>query len=113
MRNQNALDRLGGIIKSARISKRLTREQLAQILDISPRHLGAIENEHQKPSCELLFRLIRELAIPADTIFYPELGYERTEMERLRLLLAQCDEKEVNAVAATLQSLLDGGENRC
>ncbi|GHV32665.1 hypothetical protein FACS18949_04300 [Clostridia bacterium] len=108
---QNEADRLGDIIKSARLARHLTREQLAVTLGISLRHLSAIENEKQKPSYELLYRLIRELAIPADTIFYPELGYKRSEMERLQLLLAQCDEKEVNAVATTLQSLLNGGGN--
>lgn len=114
MINEKPFDCLGGVTKAARKAKNLTREQLAQILDISPRHLSAIENEHQKPSYELLFRLIRELAIPADTIFYPEFGYERSEIEKLRLMLAQCDEKEVNAVAATLQSLLNNsGDNRC
>jgi transcriptional regulator with XRE-family HTH domain len=109
---QNEHDRLGNIIKAARLARHLTREQLSATLGISPRHLSAIENENQKPSYELLYCIIRELAIPADTIFYPELGYKRSELERLRLLLAQCDEKEVNAVAATLQSLLDGDENR-
>jgi transcriptional regulator with XRE-family HTH domain len=106
---KNTIDNLGSVIKSARIEKHLTREQLAQILDISPRHLSAIENENQKPSYELLFYIIRESTIPADTIFHPELRYERSEMEKLRLLLAQCDEKEMKAVAATLQSLLNNG----
>jgi transcriptional regulator with XRE-family HTH domain len=110
---KNEFDRLGVIIKSARRAKHLTREQLAAALDISSRHLSAIENENQKPSYELLYHLIRELSIPADTIFYPELGYKPSELARLRLLLAQCDEKEVNAVAETLQSLLKSDENRC
>ena len=109
---QNEKDRLGGVIKSARMEKQLTREQLAATLSISPRHLSAIENENQKPSYELLYNIIRELAIPADTIFYPELGYERSEIEKLRLLLAQCNEKEVDAVVATLQSLLNCDGNR-
>ena len=67
------------------------------------------ENEHQKPSYELLFRLVRELTIPADTIFYPELGQERSKIEKFRIILAQCDAREVSAVATALQSLLDSG----
>jgi len=103
------IDCLGAIIKSARQEKQLTREQLAELLGVSSRHLGAIENEHQKPSYELLFRIVRELTIPADTIFYPELGQEISKIEKLRIILAQCDEKEVSAVATALQSLLDSG----
>jgi transcriptional regulator with XRE-family HTH domain len=110
---ENIPNTLGKIIKFARLAQHLTREQLAERLKISPRHLIAIENENQKPSYELLYRLIRELAIPADTIFYPELGYKPSEIEKLRLLLAQCDEKELSAVSATLQSLLTNGGGNC
>jgi len=73
---EGEFDRLGAIIKSVRNAKHLTREQLAATLDISPRHLSAIENENQKPSYELLFRIVRELEICADSIFHPELGAE-------------------------------------
>jgi transcriptional regulator with XRE-family HTH domain len=111
MEKASKMNGLGAVVKSARLARRLTREQLASALGITPRHLSAIENENQKPSYDLLYHLIRELAIPADTIFYPELGYERAETDRLRLLLAGCNEKEVSAVTLTLQSLLDSGNN--
>jgi hypothetical protein len=63
-------------------------------------------NCNQTPSYNLLFRLIRELEIPADSIFYPEQGYDRAESERLWLLLEKCDEREISAITATLQTLL-------
>jgi len=100
------IDRLGEIIKSARLTNRLTRKQLSQKLNISQRYLIAIENEKQKPSYELLFQIIRELSISADIIFYPELEHDYPDIEKLRLLLARCDEKEINAFAATLKSLV-------
>ena len=51
------IDKLGGIIKSARLVNHLTRKQLAIQIGISPRYLIAIENENQKPSYELLERI--------------------------------------------------------
>ncbi len=57
----NHFDRLGGLLKAARKAKGLTREQLAEILNITPRYLMSIENENKKPSYDVLFRLIREL----------------------------------------------------
>jgi transcriptional regulator with XRE-family HTH domain len=108
MRQQNIIDTLGGVVKSARQSKGITQVQLAERLGITPRYLVAIEKEQKKPSYDLLFELIRELDIPADSIFYPEHGYDRTEIERLRLLLEMCDTKEVNAITSTLQTLLEG-----
>jgi len=101
-------DRLGSIIKSARISKQLTRKELGEKLCITQRHLIAIENENQKPSYDLLFNLIRELSIPADTIFYPELGLDTAVIDKLRLLLSCCGEKEIDMLTATLQLLTSG-----
>ena len=100
-------DKLGDIIKSSRLDSGLTQKQLALQLGISPRYLIAIENENQKPSYEVLYQLIRVLSIPADIIFYPELEHDYPDIEKLRLLLARCEEKEINAFAATLQSLID------
>jgi len=65
-------DRLGIVVKSARSDNDLTLCELATRLKITSRYLIAIENGQQKPSYDVLFRLIRELRISADRIFYPE-----------------------------------------
>ena len=67
----------------------------------------SIENENKKPSYSVLFQLIRELGIPADTIFYPEYQHDNTEVEGLIRLLYLCDEHEVKVVTATTKALLD------
>ena len=60
---------LGDVIKAARQKSGLTIEELANRLDISERYLYRIENEGKKPSFEILYNLIRELAITPDSIF--------------------------------------------
>jgi len=72
MQKENIITDLGGVIKSTRKEKHLTQKQLAERLFISTRYLMSIENKKQIPSCNLLFRLVRELGISAGTIFYPE-----------------------------------------
>ena len=62
---------LGDVIKAARQKSGLTIEELANRLDISERYLYRIENEGKKPSYEILYNLIRELAITPDSIFCP------------------------------------------
>lgn len=103
----NNFDRLGIILKVARTSKGLTREQLAEIMNITPRYLMSIENENKKPSYDVLFRLVRELGISADTIFYPENQYVDTEVEQLVRLLYLCDDRELKIATATIKALLD------
>jgi len=56
-------DCLGDLIKSARKFKNMTQAELAAKLQISARHLKAIENEDKKPSFNLLERIVSELEI--------------------------------------------------
>ena len=100
-------DKLGKIIKSARTEKHLTQKELAKRVSITRHYLMEIENNGQIPSGDLLFHLIRELEIPADTIFYPEYEYDTALLEKLRILLQKADEREVKAVIATLQELIE------
>ena len=103
----NIPDTLGGVIKTARTKAELTREQMAEKLNISPRHLMSIENEGHKPSYDVLFRIIRELAIVPDLIFYPDKPCKDTEIENLVRMLYNCDEHSVKVVRATVKALLN------
>ncbi|MEA4946183.1 MAG: helix-turn-helix transcriptional regulator [Oscillospiraceae bacterium] len=100
-------DMLGAVIKAARKSRGHTREQLAEQLHITPRYLMSIENENQKPSYDVLFRLIRELGISADSVFYPERESNKSEAENLIRLIYQCDKREIEAVSAAVKALLN------
>jgi transcriptional regulator with XRE-family HTH domain len=103
----NSFDMLGSVLKTARKAKGLTREQLAEIINITPRYLMSIENENKKPSYDVLFRVVRELGISADTIFYPENQHVDTEVEQLVRLLYLCDKRELKIATATIKALLD------
>jgi transcriptional regulator with XRE-family HTH domain len=79
------IDSLGNVIKSARNTKQLTQCRLAEQLGITPRYLKAIENSGRKPSYDLLFRIICELDIAADEVFYPENGQQSEKIYQLRI----------------------------
>jgi len=99
-------DTLEIIIKDARKKQGLTREQLAEKINITPRYLISIENEKKKPSYDVLFKIIRELAIMSDAIFYPDKPCKDTEIEDLIRMLYNCDERSIQVVRATVKSLL-------
>jgi len=69
----NTTDNLGGVIKSARIAKKLTQKELSARLDISMRYLKAIENSGQKPSYKLLKSIVTILDISAEMVFKKEI----------------------------------------
>ena len=72
VQNSNSTDHFGFVVKSARQAKELTQSQLAERLSITERYLKAIENSGRNPSYNLLVRIIHELEIPTDIVFYPE-----------------------------------------
>lgn len=46
---------LGDTIRQARMDNKMTQEQLAEAINISPTHMKHIESEHRKPSVDVLF----------------------------------------------------------
>jgi len=104
---ENLPDKLGAIVKEARLQTGMTRKEFAVKAQITPRHLLNIENNNQKPSYDVLFRLIRALCIPADWIFYPDQPHERRELEQAETMLRRCDDKQLKVITATMSALLD------
>ena len=97
----------GKIIKSARQRSELTIEELAERVGITERYLYRIENENKKPSYDVLYKLIRELSISPDLIFYPEKPSKESEVENLIRMLYNCDERSLEVVKATVKALVD------
>ena len=92
MQNQHEI--LGEIIKNARAKADMTVETLANKVGVTERFIYRIENEGKKPSYEILYKLIRELAIVPDQIFFPEKQVQESEMESLVRMLYSCDERK-------------------
>ena len=57
---------LGDTIRRARMDNKMTQEQLAEAINISPTHMKHIESEHRKPSVEVLFLLADVLNFSMD-----------------------------------------------
>lgn len=104
---QNKSTTLGSVIKSARKRSDLTIEELADRVGISERYLYRIENEGKKPSYDVLYAIIRTLAISPDLIFYPERPSKDSEIKNLVRLLHSCDDKSLSVVRATIEAFLE------
>ena len=98
---------LGIVLKNAREKAGITVETLSENVGITERYLYRIENEGKKPSYDILYKLIRELSIAPDSIFYPEKPAKNSEIEKLLRMLSLCDERSLQVVKATAQALID------
>lgn len=59
---------IGKQIKIARERKRLTQEQLAELVDLSPMHVSVIERGVKLPKLETLINIANVLDVSADTL---------------------------------------------
>jgi transcriptional regulator with XRE-family HTH domain len=104
---QKQPETLGELIKAARDKSDLTVEELTARVGISERYLYRIENEGKIPKFEVLKKLIRELAIDANSIFYPEKPTKDSEVEDLVRMLYNCDDRSMKIVRATAKAALE------
>lgn len=98
---------LGTVIKAARQRSEITMESLAEKVGITERYLYRIENEGKCPSFEVLYKIVRELAILPDLIFYPEKPAKDSEIEDLVRMLYNCDERSMKIIKATAKAALE------
>lgn len=97
---------IGQAIKKAREAKELTREQLSEQLDITPRHLQSIENEGQHPSFQLFVQLITMFHISADQYIFSDKHVEKTSLRRqIDTLLDTFNDKELTVIDGTAKGI--------
>ena len=63
------LDRIGNIIREARLNQGLTQEELAELVDVTPAYIGHIERNQRSFSLQMLVRLVTELDIDMNYLF--------------------------------------------
>ena len=60
------LSPIGSRIKAARENKKITQEELAAMVDLSPTHISVIERGVKPPKLETLIRIANALGVSAD-----------------------------------------------
>lgn len=100
------ISKLGKALKNAREDKKMTREVLAEIVDVAPRHIQAIENEGQAPSINLLFRLVTLFDISIDQYLFPDLCQNHTTLRRqIDTYLDDFDNSELLVIEGTVKGI--------
>lgn len=88
----------GQAIKAARKAKGISRNQLADTLNIAPRYIASIENSGQHPSLQILYELVTLLDVSVDQFFFPEREQEKsTRRRQLDTMLDTMSENSIKA----------------
>ena len=98
---------LGNTLYNARTEQGLTLDSIAEALDLDYRTISSIEHHTGNPKLEVLYKLIRYMRLDPVACFYPELNEERPELHKLQLLLADCSQKELDALYTVCKTVLN------
>jgi transcriptional regulator with XRE-family HTH domain len=96
---------MGTIIQEARGARGITQTALADKIDVSLRTVIAIETGKRNPTFEVLYKIIRELSIPADLIFRPDDVPATPEQEQFIRELRDATEREQRVAIASARSI--------
>ena len=100
----------GLVLKSARMGKKLTQAELAEILDISLSYLKDLERFRNNPSYEVFEKVIRYFNLSADTVIYPNQNLADDTYQKIGRLLTCCNEEQLKVILATTEALLSVSE---
>ncbi len=104
---------MGRRVKSRREAKSLSREKLAEKLDVSPQFVADIEYGNKGISIKKLYLLCQILDVTADYILagniYSEENVEAMRVsEEIMTLLQRCDTKQLEGIRTIAEVYADG-----
>ena len=106
MKCEQELALLREAIRNERKDKRITQEELAEMLEVSPTHIKHIESGHRKPSIEILFEITKILNISLDGVVFSKNESARTDTRKeVDRLLDVSDEASLHFILSVLEAL--------
>lgn len=101
----------GTILKNARMDKKLTQAELAEILNISLSYLKDLERFRNNPSYEVFEKAMHYFNLSADSVIYPNKKQKDNTYQQIIRILSLCNEKQLRVILATAQAVLTMNEN--
>jgi len=97
---------IGLRIRAERERMRLTREQFAEAVSISPLYVGQIERGQRAMSMKTFVRISNSLHISTDYLIYGRTDKEVTDKTGVLDLIQKCNERELKLAEEMLKLLL-------
>lgn len=102
---------IGQAIKKSRENSEITREQLAEQLGITPRHLQSVENEGQHPSFQLFVQLVTMFHISTDQYIFLDKQADKTSLRRqVDTILDTFGDRELTIIEGTANAICKAKE---
>lgn len=94
-------------LKTIRKSRKLTQEQLAELVDVDFRYISFLENARSFPSCDLIEKLTKALNINFSDLFVFEQNLSREDIKQQLLKTVELlDNKKLNTLLNVAKNLI-------
>ncbi len=101
----------GKEVKRKRKAKGWTQEQLAQLVDLTPRSIMYIEKRSQHTSLDVFYRIATVLDISVDEFFYPDKhNGENERRKHIDRMLNSMSERELTIMEAAAEGIVKSRE---
>ena len=96
----------GHAVKRARERKGMSREKLAEILDLAPRYVMYVETRGQHLSLQKLYEVASLFSISVDQFFFPDTcAGKSTRRRQLDSLLDGMNDYELQIITGTAEAI--------
>lgn len=97
---------IGERIRDEREKLRLTREEFAEMLELSPLYIGQLERGERQMSLNTLVKVSDYLHIPTDYLIYGKNPKNDIEKSRTNTLLNKCSKNELSLIENIIKLIL-------
>lgn len=103
---------IGRRIKLAREAKKLTQEQLAEIVDLSPMHVSVLERGQKPPKLETMIKIANTLGISGDYLLQDVINHSKAlPATEITLLISSLPENEQNRILQSVRAYVEAYSN--
>jgi transcriptional regulator with XRE-family HTH domain len=108
-RMKTATEMLGARIREQRKRKKITQEQLAEMLGIDQKHMSRIELGKSYPSLDRLIKIAETLEVPLPSLFeFMHMVEERELLKQINEMVRLLGESDQRRVFKIVKAFLDG-----
>ena len=106
---KTANEMLGARIREQRKRKKITQDQLAELLGIDQKHMSRIELGKSYPALDRLIKIAEALEVPLPSLFeFMHMGDERERLKQINEMLQLLGETDQRRVFKIIKAFLEG-----
>ena len=97
---------LGDCIYKNRKRLKMTQAELAEKAGVTEQTIRKIEHGEGNPQLDVLYSLVTELQIDPVKFFYPNSSEEEPARKQLEIMLADCNDEQIEALLPVIEAAL-------